>query len=292
MSEGVAGASATAQQEKGLMDLVADGSVPNPFESLRLRNESARAKAGLAAHKDRDEARGLTPAAVLILRVDARAIGKDDEAEAEAKRVGRRRLAIQLGCTPESLQAIAETYGDLWQEYVLEERVRFQIESAENRDVSWDSLEYAVLKKLKRLVDADRVTGINELIAIAKVSNSANRGERKTVAGNGGVTVNQQNNFLPGSIEDGILPSGNLGRINLNLTPRFMRQIDGTSQHLHDSDGNEVNTGEGAAAPQKSLPGRILDSVDMLTVREIQDAGDQWEKDRVAEKQSADEAAE
>lgn len=213
---------------------------------------------------DRDVARGLTPIAALILRVDARAIGRDESEEAAAKEAGRKRLAMTLGCTADSLQDIVDSYGESWQEFVLEEKVQIQIESTESRDISWDRLEQATLKKLVMLVEQDRVSDVGSLVAIAKVSNTANRGDRTRNGhshGNGGGIniMNQQNNtFLPGNPEAGVLPSGDLGRINLNLAPRFIKQI------------------EGQIVEQKE---RVIDSVDMLTVKEIQAAGEAFEKE-------------
>jgi hypothetical protein len=202
----------------------------------------------------------LTRIAQLILQMDARAISSSESQEMEIKSESRRKLAASLGCTADDLQSVVDSYGeDHWQEMVLEERVRHGIASTDMRDISWDRLESATLKKLLLLVDANKVGTVQELLQIATAANKANRGQRSSSSqGAGGFNVQQNNVYLPGSPADGVLPGGNLGKIHLNLGPRVVRQIEASR--------NIDMTG----APE--FEGRKLDSIEMLDLKQVQQA--------------------
>lgn len=201
----------------------------------------------------------LSRLAELILKVDSRISTSKPEQLAAA----RAHLAAGLGCRAEDLQEIVDSYGEDWDQMVLEERVKIGIDQTTFRDSSWDRLEGAVLRKLETLVEIDAVNSVNELLAIARVANMANRGDRahKSAAGQGSAVI-QNNVYLPGNPEGGVLPAGHLGKIQLNLTSRVMKQIEGTAEKSGNGNGE----------------GREIDSVEMMTVEQIQAAGNRFEE--------------
>jgi len=215
---------------------------------LKIKIAKAREEAGRKGSE-------LSRLAELILKVDSRIT----QGEPELLAAARARLAAGLGCKAEDLQEIVDSYGEEWDQMVLEERVKIGIEQTTFRDSSWDRLEGAVLRKLETLVEIDAVTSVNELLAIARVANMANRGDRghKSPVPHGGAMI-QNNVFLPGNPENGVLPAGNLGKIQLNLTSRAMKQIEATAER----------TGQ-----------RDIDSVEMMTVEQIQAAGNRFEEE-------------
>lgn len=200
---------------------------------------------------------GLSRIASLILQVDARAVAENQNDEDEMLSRGRKRLAAQLGCRPEDLQEVADSYGEQWQQFVLEERVKLGTESTVVRDVSWDRLEASVLRKLLHLVDLDQIGTLPELLAVAKAANQANRGERARGPHMGASVIQNTNVFVPGNPEAGVLPAGHLGRIQLTLAPRLVKQIEG-------------RVVEAANDPQI----REIDRIEMLTVDQIQRASE------------------
>lgn len=207
----------------------------------------------------------LSRIAQLILMCDCSVNpGLDKESYFETLGRARGKLAASLGCHPDDLQEIVDSYGESWDEIVLEERVRRQYDSTSFRDVSWDRLEAAVLRKLVVLVEESKVGTVGELLAIAKVANGASRSfDSKKSPPNqpGGGVMFQQNNFgyVPGDPENGVLPSGNLGKIQLNLSHRVHEQMTKTIDH----DGQEKR--------------RIIDSVEMIGLDDVQKAVDEEE---------------
>lgn len=232
------------------------GTVKSPLEAAIQERESKLKKEGGPE---------MTRIANLILQMDARAISQDPEKESEVREMSRKKLAASLGCTADDLQGIVEGYGESWAEKVLEERIRAGISATEARDVSWDRLESAALGKLLILVDSNKVGTVQELLAIAQAGNRANRGNRPTgtpVPAQAGNSY-QQNVFLPGSPENGVLPAGHLGSITLSLSPRVMKQIEGDMA---------VEIG----AESKTM--RKLDSIEMLDLKAVQEAVQATEK--------------
>jgi len=67
---------------------------------------------------------------------------------------------------------------------------------------------------------------------------------------------NQTNVFLPASPADGVLPAANLGKITLSLTPRVFKQIEGQ-------------------ATREPTDSRMLDSIEMLGIKDIQTIGNE-----------------
>lgn len=194
----------------------------------------------------------------LILAVDA-GLNPSDENYDESFVEARVTLATRLGCQPEDLDAIVESYGDLWDALVLEERVRKGLDSDAMKDASWDRLEAAVLRKLNRLVDMDRITSVGEYLAIAKVANQANRGTGRMGKGNPPGTPGAQVNigFYPGDPDRGVLPSGNLGTMKLTLSHRIQKQIEGTAVR----------------------DGHTLSDLEMLSLNDLQQADDKRVKE-------------
>jgi hypothetical protein len=196
----------------------------------------------------------LSDIARLILNADSNA----PAGNAEGLNASRQVLADRLGCTVADIKEVADSYGvDAWTALVSEERVKRSLSIAAERDISWDRLESVVLRKLLNLVENDRVQTVSELAALSKLANQATRSpDRKRVGGGAdqpgvGLQVNQQfNNYLPGSPEHGVLPSGHLGRMTLSLTHRIHKQIEG-------------DVVKGA---------RDLDSLEMLSLKDIQEA--------------------
>ena len=205
--------------------------------------------------------------AQLILEIDSNAIGKNDSDEGKIRNHNRSLLAAQLGCVPEDLQAIVDSYGDQWQEYILEARIRAGLESTHMRDVTWDRLEAATLKKLVLIVETRGTTlTVAELLAVAKTANTANRGDRAIKGpgqgvGGGPVPQNhvQTNIFLGGDPANGVLPAGNLGTISLSLSQRALKQLT-TPKEI---EGESVRT---------------LDSVEMMGIKDIQRIGEGIDK--------------
>jgi hypothetical protein len=202
--------------------------------------------------------------AQLILEIDSNAIGKSDSDEGQIRSHNRGLLAAQLGCTPDDLQAVVDSYGDQWQEYILEARIRAGHDSTHMRDVTWDRLEAATLKKLVLIVETsgNRLT-IAELLAVAKTANTANRGDR-AIKGpgqgvGGGPAQVQTNIFLGGDPANGVLPAGNLGMISLNLSQRVLKQL---------STPKEI---EGESE-------RVLDNMEMMGIKDIQKIGEGMDK--------------
>lgn len=196
----------------------------------------------------------LSQIAEMIRLADARS-----GANEELRERNRIRLAATLGCSAEDLQEIVDSFGaEYWEQLVFERRIQLGIDSSVSRDMSWDRLEAAVLRKLIHLVDENRVSAVGELIAIARTANQATR---RTVnqtpnplgGGGQGMTTKLDIDFSPGDPANGILPSGNLGKISLTLSHRVKEQLES----------------------QRTIEGeRVLDSVDMLDLKDIQAAGD------------------
>ena len=195
----------------------------------------------------------------LILQADLSVTPGDYEGQAEA----RRRVSIQLGCEPEDLEEVILGYGeDEWQTLVMGERVRRAVNTPQHKVNTWDRLEGAVLQKLVGLVEGNRVSAVSELLAIAKVANQAHRSYGRRGDGgssNGGLNVTQ-NNYIAG--QNGALPSGDLGTIKLTLSHRSLKQI------------------EGEAIRSPGDP-KTLDSMQMLTIEDVQKAGDALEVEDV-----------
>jgi hypothetical protein len=114
-------------------------------------------------------------------------------------------------------------------------------ESLRKRGFDWDRLEHAALKKLTKLVETGRVSTASDILAVAKVANSATRKtgmNQPTVPGGVQVNINQYGS-------DGSPPElpgpGSLGTIQLTLTQRTVKQlgrekvIDGESTRLSDT---------------------------------------------------------
>lgn len=196
----------------------------------------------------------------LILFADLSAPAGD----AEALQAAREQVAIQLGCEPADLEEIAagrEGGKEAWAVLVMEERVKRAVNSPMQKDATWDRLEGAVLQKLVRLVEGNRVSAVGELLAIAKVANQAHRSNGRRGSGSeGGVNVTQ-NNFIGNGGKDGVLPSGDLGTIKLSLSRRSAKQIEGTVNRQ----GGEEKV-------------RVLDQVEMMTIEDVQQAGDSFEE--------------
>lgn len=206
----------------------------------------------------------LSRIALLILTSDSKSWAPSEAEELEARQKGRERLAASLGCQAKDLQEVADSYGEQqWAELVFEERVRLGIDHVALRDANWDSLEGAALRKLHLLVESNQVNSAMELLAIAKAANTANRGKRAGHApagGNGNMTVNMGFGFQPGDPENGVLPAGNLGTIQLSLSSRVQKQI--------------------AMPKVETLEGeRVIDSVEMLDLKAIQAAGEESEQE-------------
>lgn len=188
--------------------------------------------------------------ASLVLQVDVQCAHSDPAKEAEMLASGRARLAAKLGCQSSDLQEVVESYGPQWQEMVLEERVRLGTTAVAVRDLSWDRLETTMLAKLQALADTNQINTLPEILAVAKAANQARRGDRAPQTPSPG---NQMNVFLPGNPADGVLPAGHLGRINLSLTPRMVKQIEGQLVPAND---------------------RAIDRMQMLSVEDVQRIGD------------------
>lgn len=171
----------------------------------------------------------------------------------------RTRLAASLGCTAEDLEEIASSYGDSWMELILNERIRRGTDSIAMRDVSWDRLESAVLKKLLAKVDSNAVREVGELLAIARVANTASRGRGNMGKGNGGAGEGNQINigFFPGNPQAGVLPAGDLGTIQLSLSSRVRTQLSNAIP--------EAKVIEGQSS-------RILDNIEMVDLSSVQSA--------------------
>ncbi len=239
----------------------------------------------------RVQGRELSRIALLILHVDSAATarkgvnGADGKTEQESRREGRESLAARLGCTAEDLEEIADSYGeDVWNQLVLEERVRRGIDSSYIKDATWDRLEGLVLRKLVDLVDMDKVHGVSDLLAIAKTANTAIRKEGRNGMGNqgngnGGVNASSNVNlhFHPGDPAAGVLPSGDLGTIQLKLSHRVHKQIEGAavlSEEVSAPSGEGSESGEADSLNGATRPGgRFLDSIEMLDLQAIQEVG-------------------
>src|SRR5690606_11945772 len=111
------------------------------------------------------------------------------------------------------------------------------------------------------VVENDKVNGVTELLAIARTANVATRRDAP-VRGRNGLSVGiDGEGGGPGA--DGVLPSGDLGVIHLQLSYRTHKQIEGT-----------VNEQASRPAPATSAtPARFLDSIEMLDMQSIQRAG-------------------
>lgn len=228
----------------------------NAFSSDSQKIADVQREAALAKQE-------LSRIAQLILAVDSRCISDDPAKELDSRNAQRSRLAAQLGCTAGDLQDIVDSYGDRWQELMLEERVRHGIDSTQMRDVTWDRLESAVLRKLMLVVDNMKTTlSVAEMVAIAKTANTAVRGERRpATTPQSGLHVSQTNNYIGGDPANGVLPAGNLGRISLNLSDRVLKQIEGT-----------------VVRPAEAT--RVIDSIDMMNIKEIQAAGEEEDESK------------
>lgn len=113
-------------------------------------------------------------------------------------------------------------------------------ESLRKSGYSWDRIEHAALLKLTRLVETNRINTASDLLAVAKVANSATR--NRNAAPSGGINVQINNNMGGQSGDHPELPgAGSLGTIQLTLTQRTVRQlgqervIDGESTRLSES---------------------------------------------------------
>lgn len=206
--------------------------------------------------------------AQLILEIDSHAAAQNESDEVKIRNHNRSLLAAQLGCTAEDIEAIVESYGDSWQQYVLDARIRQGMSSTHMRDVTWDRLEAATLKKLVILVENPVAKlSVAELLAVAKTANTANRGDRAIKGpgqgvGGGPVPQNhvQTNIFLGGDPANGVLPAGNLGTISLSLSQRVLKQL---------STPKEI---EGESE-------RTLDSMEMMGIKDIQKIGEGIDKE-------------
>lgn len=204
--------------------------------------------------------------ATLILEIDSHSISKNESEETELRNHNRSLLAAQLGCTLEDIAAIVESYGDSWQEYILEARLESGMNSTHMRDVTWDKLEAATLNKLMIVIEraGNRLT-VAELLAVAKTANTANRGDRSIKGpgqgvGGGPSPLNiQVNSFLGGDPANGVLPAGNLGTISLNLSQRVLKQLTSPKE----IEGESV---------------RVLDKMEMMGIKEIQKIGEHMDK--------------
>lgn len=188
----------------------------------------------------------------LILQADLSAKAGDLDSQTAA----RKAVATGLGCEIEDINEIVAGYGeDAWAIVVLEERIRRAEANPIQKDTTWDRLEYATLTKLVGLVESNKVNAVGELLAIAKVANQAHRHHEKRGAGGGnGMT---QNIYVGGpGPENGVLPSGDLGKITLKMSHRTIRQIEGESVR---------NPGDP----------KTLDQMKMLDIKEIQRIGDE-----------------
>lgn len=227
----------------------------------------------------------LSRIAQLILAIDAAAVALTDSGkpESELRESGRKRLAAQLGCRIEDLLEIVGSYGEeKWESMVLEERVRRGIDSSYMKDATWDRLEGVVLRKLLLMVESDKVSGATDLLAIAKAANTAVRKGRIPggVAPNmnkdgGGNETNISIGFHPGNPADGVLPAGDLGTIQLKLSHRVRKQIDGTAERESvdnvSPSSSGLEFGDIVENKTATTPGRFLDSVEMLSLESVQD---------------------
>lgn len=234
---------------------------PESWDEFAMSEQGKKVGVNVALTKSLSDSRArLSRIAELLLVSDSRAVGgKDDGEDQELRRLGRVRLSQGLGCRVEDLNEIAASYGDSWDELVLEERLRLGIDSVALRDATWDSLEGATLRKLFMLVENNSVSNPMELLSIATAANRANRGRRNTggaPAGGTGMTniTNIGLGFQPGDPDNGVLPAGNLGTIQLSLSTRVQKQLEGTVVKNPDE--------------------RIIDNVEMLDITGIQSAVD------------------
>lgn len=228
-----------------------------------------KAAAGLKA-KEREgyglpaEEIQLTRIAELILFTDARSIPPigSNVTQEELRAKMRERLAIQLGCTVADISTIVDSYGEHWEGLVLERRVAMGIQSQIVREQSWDKVESLSLAKIIFLLEHDRVSSINELLAVARAANQATR---KTgvppppapAGGNVGMSTHIHINGLeggysPGDPDNGVLPSGNLGTIRMSLSHRVQGQL-----------------AKASASPDE-IQDRVIDSVEMLDLKTVQ----------------------
>ena len=239
--------------------------IPDQFRKMAEQGELGKLSSQVAIH-DSTRRGELSRIALLILTSDSKSWAPSEAEEAAARLKGRERLAASLGCRAEDLQEVADSYGEQqWAEMVFEERVKLGIDHVSIRDANWDSLEGAALRKLFLLVESNSVSQPMELLAIAKAANSANRGKRAGApshqAGNGNMTqINMGFGFQPGDPENGILPAGNLGTIQLSLSSRVQSQIAAPMQRVADGE-------------------RVIDSVEMLDLKAIQAAGEESEQE-------------
>lgn len=129
-----------------------------------------------------------------------------------------------------------------------------EIESLKGRGYNWDRMEAVAVNKLVELVVSRKVTDVNQLAMIAKVANQATRRDadgkvKKNQNGDGtevNIQINQNNVGAPN------LPGpGNLGTINLSLSPRSIQQLS-TNRNLIDGEAT-----------------RLSDQIEMLTTTDM-----------------------
>lgn len=195
----------------------------------------------------------------LIVLTDLTVIPQEDEAAyAEALKNARKRLAMQLGGRVEDIEEVVALHDD-WDDIVIGQRVKRNLNQSLDRDNSWDRLESAVLIKLNALVENNLVVGVSDLLAIAKAANSANRPQTHPHRQmQNGQTFQQFNQFNLGNPDEGLLPSGHLGTVRMSLASRVVKQLQGPTLE------GEVVKGE-----KKE---RLIDSVEMLSLEDIQES--------------------
>lgn len=202
--------------------------------------------------------------AQMILSNDAICVHSNPATAEKMKLESRERLALLLGVSTQDIQDIVDMYGAWWTHFLVQERMKLMPVMTQRRDVSWDRLEMTVLGKMQALVETRQSLTLAELLAVGRVANQANRGDKRG-SGHPQQPVHthqtniQSNLYLGGNPAQGILPAGDLGKINLSLQPRLVKQIESQA----------IRTGLD----------RSMDGLEMLTIKEIQAAGKEDEPD-------------
>lgn len=164
-----------------------------------------------------------------------------------------RELAEHMRSSPEEFRQILES-SDPDELQDQKEKKLLERLNIRKSGYNWDKLESAVLMKLGQLVESRRITTAEQLLAIARVANSATRrgsGQGNGNMGNNGNNMTQVNVFTNPTGGHPELPGkGNLGTISLTLTQRTVQQL--SRDRIIDAD-----------AP------RLSERVEMLTPEEV-----------------------